>query len=128
MRTSFSEIVEKGRVRTGQFGTKPGTTFGAFFLQCRVTGERLKIIVGDGSDWQEEGLPGEPWEHVSVSCERRCPMWAEMCWVKELFFEDDELVVQYHPPKKDYVNEHPFVLHLWKPRIASIPVPPIACV
>lgn len=38
-----------------------------------------------------------------------------MCYVKDMFFEEDECVVQYYPSKKDYVNIHPYVLHLWKP-------------
>ena len=54
------------------------------------------------------------WEHVSVSLIDRCPTWEEMCFVKDLFWNDDELVVQFHPPKSDYINCHPFVLHLWK--------------
>lgn len=55
------------------------------------------------------------WEHVSVSCEDRCPTWDEMCAVKNIFWEDHECVVQFHPPKSDYINCHPFVLHLWRP-------------
>lgn len=65
------------------------------------------------------------WEHVSVSTEFRCPRWDEMRQVKELFFEDDETVMQLHPPKKDYVNSHPFCLHLWRPVSAEIPMPNI---
>ncbi len=54
------------------------------------------------------------WEHVSVSLTNRCPTWAEMCFVKSLFWEDEEAVVQFHPKKKDYVNYHPHCLHMWK--------------
>ena len=57
---------------------------------------------------------GGGWEHVSASFRRRCPAWAEMCMLKEIFWRDDECVVQYHPPKSEYVNNHPFCLHLWK--------------
>lgn len=56
------------------------------------------------------------WEHVSVSpCNRKRatpPTWAEMCEIKHMFFEDEEAVVQYHPPKSEYVNNHPYCLHL----------------
>lgn len=55
------------------------------------------------------------WEHVSVSCEDRCPTWEEMQRVKELFWRDDETVIQFHPPKSEYVNHHQYCLHLWKP-------------
>ncbi len=128
MKKNFCNIVEKGRVNSGEFGTPQGDTCGAFFLRCPATGERLKVIVGDGSDWRECDLPGESWEHVSVSCERRCPTWIEMSWVKGLFFEDQECVVQFHPPRKDYINAHDFVLHLWRPSQTPIPMPPKICV
>ena len=128
MRKTFSDVVEKGRLREGDFATKPGSNFGAFFLRCPKTGERLKIIVGSADKWHDEAMTGEAWDHVSVSCERRCPWWEEMCWVKEQFFEDAELVVQYHPAKSDYVNLHPFVLHLWRPVASQIPMPPVICV
>jgi len=53
-------------------------------------------------------------EHVSVSLKHRTPTWAEMCKVKDLFWDEDEVVVQYHPSKKDYVNNHQYCLHLWR--------------
>jgi hypothetical protein len=64
----------------------------------------LTIIVSDGSGW----------EHVSVSLENRCPNWKEMCFIKSLFWEDEECVIQFHPPKSVHVNNHNFCLHLWK--------------
>lgn len=66
----------------------------------------------------------EGWEHVSVSLPNRCPTWAEMCLVKDLFWEDDEAVMQLHPAKADYVNCHPWCLHLWRPLVGQIPLPP----
>lgn len=67
---------------------------------------------------------GEGWDHVSASYENRCCTWEEMCEIKDMFFCEDECVIQYHPPKKDYVNIHPYCLHLWKPQGLSIPRPP----
>lgn len=63
------------------------------------------------------------WDHVSVSLItvdemhpiERCPKWNEMCYIKDLFFEEEEEAVQYHPKKSEYVNIHPYVLHLWRP-------------
>jgi hypothetical protein len=68
---------------------------------------------------------GMAWEHVSVSIptEKRCPTWEEMCYVKSLFWNDDEAVMQLHPPKSEWVNNHPYCLHLWKPLEAAIPLP-----
>jgi hypothetical protein len=67
---------------------------------------------------------GGGWDHVSVSYPERCCDWEEMCEVKDMFFRDDECAVQYHPPKSDYVNLHPYVLHLWRPQNERIPMPP----
>lgn len=89
---------------------------GAFQLMCQATRTELRAIVSDGRGW----------EHVSVSVPnaRRCPTWTEMCFVKDLFWDPEELVVQYHPRKSEYVKCHPFVLHLWRPEIAYIISPP----
>ncbi|MGV8149672.1 MAG: hypothetical protein ACLKAK_07190 [Alkaliphilus sp.] len=67
---------------------------------------------------------GGGWEHVSVSYKNRCCTWEEMCKVKNMFFREDECVVQYHPAEKDYVNMHPYCLHLWKPQEHNLPTPP----
>ena len=47
-----------------------------------------------------------------------------MCYIKDLFFDKDEIVIQYHPAEKDYVNIHPNTLHMWRPHKKKIPVPP----
>ncbi|MBQ6053009.1 MAG: hypothetical protein IJL30_06990 [Clostridia bacterium] len=41
-----------------------------------------------------------------------------------MFFRDDEVVVQYHPAKSEYVNNLPNCLHLWRPRQIAMPTPP----
>lgn len=74
----------------------------------------LAVIVSD-----EEG-----WDHVSVSLKNRCPSWAEMCFVKDLFFEPEETAMQLHPKRSEYVNCHEHCLHLWRPQNRSIPTPP----
>ena len=85
--------------------------------------------ITDGSAWQIGKLRviaswGDGWDHVSVSLQNRCPLWDEMQFIKQCFFEDEEAVMQLHPRKSDYVNFHPYCLHLWKPQSAVIPVPP----
>lgn len=65
------------------------------------------------------------WEHVSVSYKNRVPTWDEMCKVKDMFWKDNECVVQYHPPKSEYVNVHPYCLHLWKKSDGEFERPPI---
>ena len=69
---------------------------------------------------------GGGWEHVSVSPYKRSytPSWDEMCSLKDMFFHDDEVVVQYHPAKTEYVNNMPNCLHLWRPIDQTMPTPP----
>ena len=69
---------------------------------------------------------GGGWEHVSV-CPRKkhiVPSWDDMCKIKDIFFHDEECVVQYHPPKSEYVNNMPNCLHLWRPINEAMPMPP----
>lgn len=69
------------------------------------------------------------WEHVSVSLpnQKRTATWDEMCQVKDLFWGKEDTVIQYHPAEEDYVNNHPYVLHLWR-YITGFPKPPKICV
>lgn len=60
---------------------------------------------------------GEGWQHVSVSFGQgstRAPSWDIMCQVKELFWEPEDAVIQFHPAKSHYVNFHDGCLHLWR--------------
>lgn len=118
MKAKFCETVERGRVRKGYWTSEPGDTFGAFVLASPKSGKRFKVLVGDG----------EGWDHVSVSCADRTPTWDEMCWVKRLFFRDDEWAVQYHPAGADYININANCLHLWRPQEDTLPTPPKAMV
>jgi hypothetical protein len=68
---------------------------------------------------------GAGWEHVSVSVAfaRRCPTWEEMALVASIFWDAEDVLVQYRPAKKDYVNCHPFTLHWWRPIGVVLPTP-----
>ncbi len=120
-----------GRVRSGDYASTDayGLT-GAFFVTCPETGRQLRLISSRGEDWGESGLPGCPWEHVSVSLRSpdKTPCWAEMEWVRSLFWRDDELVVQFSPPRAEKVNLHNGCLHLWRPTDGHIRLPPTICV
>lgn len=92
-----------------------GTGNRGAFLVNGPTG-LLQVIVSDQMGW----------EHVSVTYhkKKRIPTWDDMCFVKDLFWAEDEVVVQYHPAKTDYINNHEHVLHLWRPVVVVLPVPP----
>jgi hypothetical protein len=66
----------------------------------------------------------EGWEYVSVSLRNRTPNWREMGFIKDLFWDLEDVVIQYHPPKREYVNNHEHCLHLWRPVGVEIPTPP----
>lgn len=96
---------------------------GAFLVPGVAGGPPLFVILSDGADFPE----ALGWEHASVRPDvnpPRCPTWEEMCAVKRLFWRDDEVVFQLHPAEADWVNAHPFVLHLWRKPDAPVPLPP----
>src|ERR1051325_807872 len=120
MRLTFPEIVERARITSGQWASARGDAFGKFILRRKDVALLVIASAGDADII--------PWEHVSVSTKTRCPTWEEMAWIKSLFFYDEEIVLQFHPRKSQYVNEHPYCLHLWRHHTAVIPEPPTLAV
>lgn len=113
-----SATLESFRFRSGPWGSNQGDDFGSFKIPGPC-GEALMIIASPGD--ADENIP---WEHVSVSTRHRCPYWKEMCFVKDLFWDEEEMVMQLHPPKSQWINNHRFCLHLWRPLDGNIPTPP----
>jgi hypothetical protein len=101
------------RIRGGELGsTDEIGNNGAFMIPYQSF--ILRVIASDGMGW----------EHVSVSLPNRCPNWREMCFIKDLFWDAEDVVIQYHPAKSEYVNRHETTLHLWRPVGVEIPTPP----
>ena len=69
---------------------------------------------------------GGGWDHGSGAPYQRSyvPSWEDMCRLKDMFFREDETVVQYHPAKSEYVNTVENCLHLWRPQNETLPTPP----
>ena len=107
-------VPEEYRVLTGPLASDLTHGNNGTFRIRLLQGQVLYVIASDGFGW----------EHVSVSRSDRCPTWGEMCQIKCLFWDDEDCVVQYHPPLKEYVNNHPFCLHLFRPIGADFPMPP----
>lgn len=110
------KVPEQYRVTTGPLATTAEDGNNGMFIIPLSSKHKTGygVIASDGAGW----------EHVSVSLQTRIPTWEEMCHIKSLFWGEEDCVVQYHPPKSQYVNNHPYCLHLWKPTEAVMPMPP----
>lgn len=75
------------------------------------------VIISDGNGWDHVSA------HIISEGKERTPRWSEMCKIKDLFWSEEDLVVQYHPAKSDYVNEHKHTLHLWRSTNKEMPKP-----
>ena len=104
----------RGKMVQSFYGNDGDATCGVFVLPSPIDGQMLTIVASQGDDW----------DHVSVSRTNRCPNWPEMEFVRSLFFEDNETVMQLHVPKTEHINVHPNCLHLWRPQKQDIPRPP----
>ena len=124
----FPEQYRISRSPRANVATNPGDRFGCFIIPASAALRRtlsISIIATDGDDpWS--GLPA--WEHVSVSLASRTPSWEEMCMVKALFWDPEDAVMELHPPRSTWINNHPYCLHLWRPRAQAIPLPPLMMV
>lgn len=124
MRSAVHPKLNAGRTRTGKFASDDRHGNNGLFRLFGPNGADLVIIASDG-----RGEPiAEGWEHVSVSLRNRCPNWPEMCFVKSLFWEPEETVVEFHPPESTYISNHPYCLHLWRDTRAGHALPPAVLV
>lgn len=82
--------------------------------------KKVAVDIDGGKAWLKNGRTiiwsyAGGWEHVSMNDNSKTPTWEEMCDLKDMFWADDETVVQYHPAKSEYVNNLKHCLHLWRP-------------
>jgi len=74
----------------------------------RGIGRKLTVICSA----KVEG-DGQRWMHVSVSRSSKLPSWDDLRLVKDTFIGKSRKAIQVLPPESEYVNFHPYVLHLW---------------
>jgi hypothetical protein len=116
MRNTVHDKLKAGRITRGVNASDASYGMAGAFEILGPNGVTLRII--------SAGHDGTGWEHVSVSLKNRAPNWREMCFVKDLFFEPHECVVQYHPAASEHINIHPHCLHLWRCTDQPFPMPP----
>lgn len=114
--------IEKGRIINGPYGSSMADGCNGAFT-VRGPAYILHVMASDGTDDESQG-----WEHVSVSTPTKTPSWRDMAWVKDQFWEEHESCFQLHPPVEDYINFHPFCLHIWRHKVIPTPRPPIILV
>ena len=109
MRT-IEEIAANSRI------SAPYKATDGFVATISMPGWTGSVICSDGAGW----------EHVSVSPYKRriTPSWDDMCRIKDIFWHEDEAVIQIHPPKAEYVNNMPNCLHLWRCTYKDMVLPP----
>lgn len=103
------KVPEEYRITDGIFGSSPEDGCNGCFRIPGVGNKYYNVICSDGMGW----------EHVSVTVflgnQRVTATWDEMCMIKDLFWDEEDCVVQYHPPKSEYVDNNPNCLHMWRP-------------
>jgi len=114
-------VPEKYRLKTGGMGSDESYGNNGVFIipliRSPIRSFKAKNpLITQASD-------GMLWEHVSVSVAGRCPTWPEMCFVKSLFWDAEDCAMQLHVPESEWVNLHPYVLHLWRPIGVELPRP-----
>ena len=109
---------------TGAYVTPEEEDFGGIFRVPSRIGIGKILIMASRYNPEIDREDNYEWNHVSASLQTRCPTWEEMCRIKKLFFFPEETVMQLHPPESQYVNCHPYCLHLWEPVKLTIPLPP----
>lgn len=109
------KVPEQFRVKTGHFKTSEEDGNNGLFV-LSINKCSFAVIASDGMGW----------EHVSVSLLKSIasPTWDEMCIIKDLFWDKNDCVVQFHPPESEYVNNHPSCLHLWRKIGSEFETPP----
>lgn len=117
MRSNLNHV-EQFRFSKAPYTSREGDRYGLFSIPFE--GRNLLVVVAPDIFSTNELTE---WEHISVSLKNRCPNWREMSYVKDLFWDEEDTVVQYHPKKSDYVNMMPTCLHLWKWNKGEIPTP-----
>jgi hypothetical protein len=136
MKQDFTEL-EPARAYFGgeqfkRLNTEEGERRGCFSFHAQ-NGVALSCLVDIKHGWEHISVTGKQVirklgkdnevldeSHIEVT-----PSWEHMKAIKELFFEDEETVFQFHPALSQKAGAHDHTLHLWRPADGTeIPLPP----
>jgi hypothetical protein len=108
-------VPDEKRVRLGTMATDESAGNNGAFVLIGPRG-LLDVIASDGMGW----------DHISVKpgARRGTPTWEEMTFAASQFWADDDVLVQFRPARKDYVNMHEQVLHWWRKQDGDHETPP----
>lgn len=105
------KVPEQYRITNGPYGSTPEDDGNNGAFRLTLAKSVFLVIASDGLGW----------EHVSAHCmgepykrRDRMPTWAEMCAIKDLFWDKADLVVQYMVPADDHIDLHRHTLHMWR--------------
>ena len=128
MRTEVPKELELARIRKGPLASDE-----SYGLQGYFTLYVGQHPAGFDTIYCIQSSNRHGWDHVSCYAiyfdyennkRARIMGWMEMEYIRSLFFEDDEWVIQYSPPREKRVNVHPYVLHMWRPHDGELATPP----
>lgn len=132
-------VPNKYRHRTGKLASDDSYGNNGMFNipHYKISHYQFIVQASDGSGWEHASVSllkeettivkQSKGNHVKRSqfvIVERCPTWEEMCYIKDLFWQETDMVMQYHPAKEDYISMHPYCLHLWRPTDQTVPKPP----
>lgn len=113
------EHLEKFRVVNGPMASTPEAGNNGMFLipHQKYAKDRFQVTCSDGMGW----------EVVSFTYykKNKTPTWDDSCYIKDLFWEEEEAVMQLHRPASLRVSERKFVIALMRPIEVEIPQPPV---
>lgn len=124
------KVPEKHRVTVGAFSSsqRDGNN-GVFAFRLKIENTDPVTLEVTKKIWELLCIAsdGMGWEHVSVHAsdgdKTFTPSWDDMNFIKDQFWGPEDTVVQFHPPKSQYVNNHKNVLHLWRKIDFEFPLP-----
>lgn len=107
---------ERYRIKSGPYGSTSASGANGLFNVPTIDGKvHLTVIISNQYGW----------EHVSVSTNKhRPPTWEEMEYIKRLFWEEEDTVIQLHPPLSKYINKCNICLHMWRKIGSEHELPP----